>query len=255
MNEALGKAYEYCLTNRIPVPTDLKADLLKLGVIDCVKALHEYDNALHRIVSIYIGDLRTKPLHEIGPFAVDFANAIETGLNEAWRLGMRENDVSEMDEDGEMQEIVDGIVASEREHIPDFAEYITTVALNAETMGEAITGVEGRLQMWIGRYNDVLTQAIIYTAEEKSKMVWLLGATEQHCPFCRDLNGIVAYAREWDEAGLQPRNPPNPGLTGERDGEKGCGGWRCDCTLVPTTEKKTRNALQRLLAIAGRGVE
>jgi len=242
---ALFNAWQYCKKHNVPIAEELTLELIRLG-LPATKALQEYDNSLHRIVSIYIGDLRTKPLHEIGPFAVDFANAVETGLNEAWRLGMRENDVSEMDEDGEMQEIVDGIVASEREHIPDFAEYITTVALNADTMGEAITGVDSRLQMWINRYEDVRNQAIMYTADEKTKMIWIYGDT-QHCETCAALNGIVAYAREWDESGLQPQSPPNPNLE--------CGGWHCQCQLIPTTEKKTRNALQRLLAIAGRGVE
>lgn len=235
--EALFRAYEYLTARGIPMPEDVKAELIRLG-LPAVKALQEYDNSLHRIVSIYIMDLRTKPINEVMNFGIEFAGAIDAGLNEAWRLGMRENDVSEMDD--EMQAIVDEYIASEREHIPDFAEYITTIALNAETLGEAINGVANRLAMWVGRYTDVSNNAVLYTADEKTKLIWVYGDTE-HCDTCAALNGIVAYAREWDMFPFRPQNPPNDMLE--------CGGWRCQCTLTPTDNRHTRDAVDRLQEI------
>lgn len=202
-----------------------------------VKALQDYDNTLTRIISIYINDLMTHPGG--ADFAVEFAAAIDAGLNEAWRLGLREND-AEMTE--EWQEIVDGIIAEERSHIPDLAEYITEVVGRAESIGDAITQARNRLSMWITRYTDVYNQAILASAEEKTKMMWIYGDTD-HCSTCAALNGLVAYAREWDEAGLHPQSPPNERLE--------CGGWKCQCELVPTDERRSRNIAERLASIAG----
>lgn len=202
-----------------------------------VKALQDYDNILTRIVSIFLNDVRISP--GSAEFAIPFANAIEEGLNEAWRLGLRENDAEMTDE---WQEIVDGIIADEKSHIPDLAEYLTVVASNAETVGDAITEARNRLSMWITRYTDVYNQAILASAEEKTKMVWIYGDTD-HCSTCAALNGLVAYAREWDEAGLHPQSPPNERLE--------CGGWKCQCELVPTDERRSRSIAERLASIAG----
>jgi len=235
---ALFNAARWLQANQIPVPKDIETNLSLCGV--AIKAQWDYNNALTRIVLIYLNDLITAPGRAGETFGVDFADAIESGLNEAWRLGMRENDVTEMDPD--WQDMVDEIVAGERLHIPDFAAYLTEVAGHSDNVGQAMSTVSSRLDMWINRYNDVYNQAIAKTADEKTKLVWVYGDT-QHCDTCARLNGIVAYAREWDEAGISPQNPPNGALS--------CGGWQCQCSLKPTTERHTRNALDRLLSIAG----
>lgn len=208
----------------LPLDVLLLASKVDFGRVR-VKALQDYDNTLTRIISIYINDLMTHP--GSADFAVEFSNAIEEGLNEAWRLGLRENDAEMTDE---WQEVVDGIIADERSHIPDLAEYITGVVGNAESIGDAITQARNRLSMWITRYTDVYNQAILASAEEKTKMMWIYGDTD-HCKTCEALNGLVAYAREWDEAGLHPQSPPNERLE--------CGGWKCQCELVPTGDRIT----------------
>lgn len=102
-----------------------------------------------------------------------------------------------------------------------------------------------RAELWANRYNEAYSQAVLLIEKESGgKMVWLLGKTEQHCSTCKDLNGIIAYATEWDESGVQPQNAPNDMLA--------CGGWRCDCSLIPTTERKTPNALDKIRKVIGR---
>jgi hypothetical protein len=229
---ALKTTALWCIQHGVEIPADVLDFLGK-----DVKAIQDYDNALTRIMSIYLNDLRTQTLDNIGNFGIAFANAIEFGLNEAWRLGLRENDAEQTDE---WQAIVDGIIADERTHIPDFAAYLTVVANNSESMGQAITTAQNRLSLWVNRYEDVMNQAIVISAEEKTKLEWVYGDTE-HCETCAQLNGIVAYAREWDESGVRPQNPPNGMLT--------CGGWKCQCQLIPTTKRKSPNALDRILSI------
>lgn len=63
------------------------------------------------------------------------------------------------------------------------------------------------------------------------------------------LNGIVAYAREWNEYGIHPQSPPNDLLE--------CGGWRCQCRLVSTAKRVTPKAkrLKVFELIAGFGLD
>ena len=66
-----------------------------------------------------------------------------------------------------------------------------------------------------------------------------MGATEEHCATCAALDGLVAYAVDWERSGVKPQNPPNGALE--------CGGWRCDCSLVPTKERATNNAFDEIV--------
>ena len=57
---------------------------------------------------------------------------------------------------------------------------------------------------------------------EDSWYMWQFGATERHCRDCANLNGQIHRASEWRAAGIRPQAP-----------DLQCGGWRCDCRLVP----------------------
>jgi hypothetical protein len=239
---ALKAAALWCVLNGVDIPPDVLDGLASVGLIS-VKALQDYDNSLTRLVSIYLNELRTHPGLPGASFGVDFANVVEAGLNEAWRLGIREND-AEMTDD--MQAVVDGVIAEERTHIPDLAAFLVEVAGNAATMGEAITLAQVRLSLWVSRYTDVYNQAVLASADEKTKLIWTLGATEQHCSSCGQLDGVVAYAREWEAAQLRPQNPPHELLE--------CGGWKCDCSLSPTNERHTRDAASILDRVRQAGI-
>lgn len=241
---ALRAALDYCDEMGIEPPVNLLVEIARvLRPKRAYKALRDYDNLLTRLVSIYLNELRTKPLNEIGDFGIDFANAVEEGLNEAWRAGMRENNVEEMLP--EWQDVLDGIIAEERSHIPDFAAYLTEAANTAESMGAAITQVQARLDMWIQRYQDVREQAVRESQDETTKEEWVIDPEKENCVTCAALNGIVAYAREWDEAGFHPRDFPNPMLE--------CTGAHCGCERRPTDKRRTPNALDRLLDLAASG--
>ena len=95
--------------------------------------------------------------------------------------------------------------------------------------------------MWSNRYNEVVNEAKIWFGG-KQRLKWKLGATEKHCTTCQALDGIVAYASEWEQSGLKPQNPPNPNLE--------CGGWHCDCSLETTDEKRSPDALGTLMDLA-----
>jgi hypothetical protein len=104
------------------------------------------------------------------------------------------------------------------------------------------TGIDpllSRAQLWAQRWTESYNEAVrLITLDGGGKLMWTLGATEEHCPECAALNNMVMWAKDWDTLGIKPQNPPNSHLT--------CGGWRCDCSLTPTDKKRSPNAYGRV---------
>lgn len=125
--------------------------------------------------------------------------------------------------------------------------------VDARVDGTPIQPLLNRVGLWANRYTEAYNDAVsLILSETGGKQIWRLGVTEQHCPFCKAFNGLVAYASEWRQLGIAPQNAPNPVLTGERDGEKGCEGWHCDCTLAPTDRRRSPKVFDTLLNIVSR---
>ncbi len=179
----------------------------------------------------YVRDLYRGDIEE-GDFITDMASLIEQQLTRAWHEGMRENDLDpEEDMEPEWQTMLDDFILNEYDYVDGFAADIVA-ARDEQLPWEPLLS---RADIWANRYNDVVTAAVVATGNQK--LIWVFGDTD-HCGTCERLNGIVAWAEEWDEAGVVPQNPPNGNLE--------CGGWRCACTLIPTTTRHTRNALDAI---------
>ena len=64
-----------------------------------------------------------------------------------------------------------------------------------------------RAETWANRYNDLRNLGKVITCEDQ-KLLWELGATEQHCRTCPKLDGKVKRASEWKAQGMMPQKPP-----------------------------------------------
>jgi hypothetical protein len=225
---ALESALTFCITNDIQIPDDLLEDLRATGI----KTEAYYESQLTRLVkSFYKGNM------DALEFVMVFENMITGQLTKAWLEGLETNGLTSEDMTDEWKVILDDIITAEKESVSGFANDIESASM---LTGEPIDPLLARVPLWALRYEDTKNRAIMATAEEKTKLEWIYGDTE-HCETCAQLNGIVAYSREWDESGIRPQNPPNGMLT--------CGGWRCQCRLEPTDKRKTVNAYDKLLAI------
>jgi hypothetical protein len=101
-----------------------------------------------------------------------------------------------------------------------------------------------RADMWANRFNEATSEAArLMALENGGKLVWRYGEAE-HCSTCQTLNGVVAYAKEWEISGLKPQNAPNDFLE--------CGGWNCKCRLEPTDRRRSPKVLDTLLNIGAR---
>jgi len=124
----------------------------------------------------------------------------------------------------------------------DFIYQYYTDIVDARVDGTPLAPLLSRASLWANRYTEAYNEAVAaISANRGGKLIWVLGATERHCDTCARLNGIVAYADEWELAGCYPQNAPNGAIE--------CGGWRCDCNLEQTTARRTRNAFERIMSI------
>ena len=127
----------------------------------------------------------------------------------------------------------------------DFVDQFYRDIVDARIDKTPIDPLLARCPLWANRWNEAHDEAIhLITMQNGGKEIWTLGATETHCPTCAALNGIVAYAREWDELGVRPQNAPNDLLS--------CGGWNCDCERKPTEQRRSPKAYNSIMGIVSR---
>lgn len=176
-----------------------------------------------------------------GNFLGSFARSIDEQLTQAWNQGADDVGVSPEEMTAEDMFILEGIINNENAFIEGVMGEIDAARANPEYTREMFDKEWGaRVDLWANRYNETVNRARMHFGA-KERLEWRLGATEQHCSTCSQLNGIVAFGYEWDEARIHPQMPPNSMLE--------CEGWRCDCSLEPTTRRRTAHALDRLLTI------
>ena len=124
-------------------------------------------------------------------------------------------------------------MAQEKTYVPGLFDYLDNLA---NTPGASLQSAVPRLQMWGNRWQGVYNEAVTYFGG-KARFVWVLGPTE-HCTTCAGLSGIVAWAKEWEMADIRPQSR-----------RLECGGYRCQCQLLPSTRRRSPRALNRILAV------
>jgi hypothetical protein len=185
-----------------------------------------------------------------GEFEQLFIDAIENQLTRAWNEGADEVGVSVEDMTEEDLGILQGLITDEIGYLTGLgvdiidAKESTVGMTDSEALDAFRTSFRSRIDVWASKYGEMVNRAKIHFGG-KTRLVWRLGATEEHCTTCSALNGIVAYAYEWDQSGI------TPGESGSEILE--CRGYHCDCSLEETDERRSPNAFQRLLDIATSG--
>lgn len=117
--------------------------------------------------------------------------------------------------------------------------------IDARVDGTPINPLLARASLWANRYNESYNDALLLIgSKEGGNLVWRLGATEKHCSSCSSLNGIVARASEWESLDVHPQGAPNGLLE--------CGGWKCDCSLESTTQRRSPKAYESILNAVSR---
>jgi hypothetical protein len=162
-------------------------------------------------------------------------SAVFRNFTRAWYEGARECGIQAPRElTGTEIQALNAEVANDSGHILNFAN---AIMLGSKANGGKLGTQYKRAQLWVNRYASVKNHARLLACDNQ-KMIWELGATEKHCRTCNALHGKVKRIETWRLAGVRPQNPPNPLLE--------CEGWRCGCTLTPTTLPLSRGRLPNL---------
>lgn len=176
-----------------------------------------------------------------GAFAIRMRATVKFGLKDAFEIGAKSVGVEANEIPQDALDERDNIISQEQSHIAGLLDYLSSVARSkVKPAPSFLDTVMPRLEMWVKRFSDVQDRARMFLGK-KTRLVWKLGATEQHCETCGGLSGIVAWAQEWEQSGLRPKSP-----------DLACHGYNCDCSLTPTTKRRTPNALTRIMDIATR---
>jgi len=227
IKQALIDAVEYLEKCGHEIPLALMVSLVSLGV----KTVEYFQSTLTRMVrNVYDGDLG-------GEFVQIMQDLVLGQISQAFETAWTD-DGNELPPPEYIRDASQEMVREQWSHIDDFYRAIVDARVDQ-------TGVDpllSRVQLWANRYNEAYNEGVrLIALETGGKLVWRLGKTEEHCDTCSRLNGIVAYASEWETAQVKPQAAPNEYLT--------CGGWRCDCSLDPTKKRKTPGALDKILGI------
>jgi hypothetical protein len=177
-------------------------------------------------------------------FAMD--NLISGQLTDAYtRAWMEDGHVTELPD--YLQGPLDAMIAEQQSHVVDFWHAI----IDARVDETSIAPLLNRAAMWAGRWVEAFEMAQhLIAVQNGGKEVWVMDAGKENCTICSRLNGIVAYASEWDALNVHPRNAPNPILSKDRGG---CGGWRCGCSRRATDKRRSPKAFDTILNIIGGG--
>lgn len=194
--------------------------------------LKTYDYYLRALRGLVIGLYRG---YLGGEFRDIMTDLVFGQFTDAYEQAMKDNEVATMTP--EMRTELDNLIETEWGFVEGFFSDI----IDARVDGTPVDPLLSRAELWANKWNDVYNKASM-TIEVMfgGKLKWILGATEEHCATCSALNGIVAWAKDWEESGIHPQNAPNAHLE--------CGGWRCDCSLEHTDEKRTRNGRSKIEA-------
>lgn len=203
--------------------------------VEAVKTVAEYTSRLWRACE------RLFLSGNDGNFIASVIRTVDQQLTKAWYEGAEAVGVMPEDMTADDMQILTTIIDNEAEYVYGLSSDILAARAAEMTSEEFAAKFVGRIEIWAGRYPETQSRAKMHFGG-KTRLIWQLGATEKHCVTCSQLNGIIAFAEEWEQSGVQPQAPPNAALE--------CGGWRCDCSLNPTDKRRSPNALTRILDAA-----
>lgn len=160
----------------------------------------------------------------------EMINIIDRGFEQAWREGESECGIKPDERSIEERAV---LLRAQNEQLPFIEGFADAVEAGSKANGGLLRSTDGRVNMWVNRYNEVNNQAKALACSDL-KYEWVLGPTE-HCPDCLRLNGKVKRGSFWTASGIRPQTSV-----------LFCGGFNCKCELVPTDKPLSRGPLPKL---------
>jgi len=171
-------------------------------------------------------------------FIDNMASEIDNQFTRAWNEGAKAMGVLPGDFTEEDDAALQNYITTEQNYLDGVAGDIEAFIAEGEHTDEEFNKrFRSRAALWANGYNSMVTNAKIHFGN-RDRLEWVEGDTKEKCNTCQALNGIVAWAREWEESGVKPQGSMLE-----------CGGWNCGCELKPTDKKRTPKALDKIMEI------
>ncbi len=176
-----------------------------------------------------------------GNFVDVFANLISGQLWDAYSKAW--------EEEGDGGELPEYLVTSYDAEVLaqyDFVDQFYRDIVDARIDGTPLEPLLARAGLWANQYNAAYeTARLLINTQNGGNLIWRKGNTEHGCSTCANLDGICAWASEWEELDVHPRGYPNSKLQCEGGGPANF----CDCTLEPTDQRRSPGAYGRIESI------
>jgi len=200
-----------------------RANLIRVLRIAAVELKTEkfYARAMRRaVLDFYTGKINAYQ------FIDAMMDMIQDQFTRAWNEGAKAVGYDPEDQTVEDWFTLQKRIEQETDYILEFAGGIE----EAVALGDPVEPFLNRVGMWANRYNEIVSWAEAYFGKQ-ARLMWQLGATDEHCNDCQRLNKWVATALQWEEARARGIYPQSRNLE--------CHGFHCQCTLTPTTAPLT----------------
>lgn len=154
-----------------------------------------------------------------------FADSIDRHFKIAWGEGLKVWGIADQEMTDEETLRLRLEIAGQIAYIDGFMQAVID---NSKANGGALSPLYDRLELWVQNYGKIVSLAGTLAANDR-KGIWVYGDTINHCASCSAYSGRVYRNSVWKKW-LEPHDmlPRGKGLA--------CGGWLCDCKIIPTSE-------------------
>lgn len=194
---------------------------------ESMKSYSDYRSQIRSFVASFWGG--TSSAYD---FVDNMSYAITRYFTEAWENVEQIYGINSDERTEASQTRLNLAINTEISYLSGFAD---AIAAGSKANGGALQPLLDRAELWAKGY-DRTTQLAQIVVGGDVKLVWRLGKTEKHCDDCLQYADKVYYRSQWEEAGVRPQFE---GLQ--------CAGFNCDCSLEPTTQRKTRGEVPPLI--------
>lgn len=207
----------------MPIPATVNVVKLAFGPVS-VRYLNTLLDLIDRAFSGQLGMLE---------FAAEMRVTVDEFFPQAYTAGLTDGGVpvSSMNDpevsDADRQRLSFEI-GREQEFTNKFVNELFVSLMNARASGDPqqVEDVRNRftnrLVLWQDKLQGIYNLGVV-SARGDQMMEWMLGPTEENCRSCVAAGGQVHRGSQWLEHGVMPQSK-----------NLECGGWRCQCSLVPT---------------------
>jgi hypothetical protein len=170
-----------------------------------------------------------------GQFIDTMANLISGQFTQAYQQAFEDEGFTDFNMPDYLNQSLEEAILRQYDYVDQYYRDV----IDARVDQTPIDPLIARAALWAQRYTESYNEAVrLISVNNGGKLMWVEGDTMQKCSTCLALDGIIAFASEWDTLGVKPQHAPNSKLE--------CDGWKCECQLVPTDKRRSPGAYVRI---------